>query len=54
MYVIICYTEKRKLDFNERRGIMKKIILKWNIKKVKNTDRVTATYCFKSCSVNER
>ncbi len=32
---------------------MQKIILTWNVKKVKNVARITAMYCFKSCSVNQ-
>ena len=32
---------------------MKKVIIKWKVKKVKNTARVNMMYCFKSCSVNQ-
>lgn len=32
---------------------MERIILKWDTHPVEDTGRVTAMYCFKSCSVNE-
>jgi hypothetical protein len=32
---------------------MEKIILEWDVETVEDEARVTAMYCFKSCSVNE-
>lgn len=32
---------------------MEKIILKWDVHSVEDTTRVTAMYCFKSCSANQ-
>lgn len=32
---------------------MEKIVLKWEVQTVEDTSRVTAMYCFKTCSVNE-
>lgn len=32
---------------------MKKIKLNWNVSKEKDTARVSAMYCFKSCSANK-
>lgn len=30
----------------------KKIVLVWEVKKIADTSRVTAMYCFKCCTVN--
>lgn len=32
---------------------MKEIIIKWDVEDIEDTARITAMYCFKSCSVNE-
>lgn len=32
---------------------MKKIVIKWNVKNIKDTSRVSSMYCFKSCSANK-
>lgn len=32
---------------------MKKIVLKWETKKVKDTTRMGMMYCFKSCEKNQ-
>lgn len=34
-------------------GTMKKIVIKWNVKKVKDSSRIGMMYCFKSCDVNQ-
>lgn len=32
---------------------MDKIVIQWDVQSIEDMARVTAMYCFKSCSVNE-
>lgn len=32
---------------------MEKIVLKWDVQSIEDAARVTAMYCFKTCSVNQ-
>lgn len=43
--VVIC--------FGRRRSIVKTLKVAWKIKKVKDTSRVNAMYCFKHCERNQ-
>lgn len=46
VYLIFCF------KFATGGVPMEKIVLNWDIQAIEDAERVTATYCFKSCNVN--